>query len=529
MLYVFRHICPTPKDKRNKKTNLEAFKFHDESSHHKISMVSPFYIAVKIGNIQAMKKIRKLDSKASSYRDEFGRNCLELAIDLRSMRLVKAVIELCSEIDKSQAIQRVVALPKGSKKESTQLQMLVYLFSVNCKMDSSKDHSQGDLVFSTAIKGKNSDIIEELANNAEIINDQTMVLAASSGVPAIVERVFKKWRKNKSRKLDVVDIIGVACSSQNLSAEVVNYLLTHQKTKSSTEPQNSEESGKYADNLCKSLQIPFVKRKSLLGKLLYKKHPAKSARPPVSSAVFNDIGHLIVNHYPSSPNSSVHVACECLQDCIEMQCFSLAETIIKKSSVEVWNCCELAENRCSFQKYFQKKMYNIMTRKLVDVSFLQSLILIAAQKDVPEKILHLILKNGAKFFNSEEGADIAVDIDIFQNSESFDDVEKVGDNMIRLALTVLELLTGEQFMKQNLLKIWKQVPGALHHVYLLSKTFAIDECVKTKEDQFLRHCYRYYKDKTDEPNGISLLHMACGWQDTGALKMVLKVSGIPIY
>ena len=291
--------------------------------------------------------------------------------------------------------------------------------------------------------------------------------------------------------------------------------------------KSSVESSKYAEELSKSLTIPVVRRKSLLGKLLYKKHPARRAKPPVSSEVFNDIGHILLKNDPEmglDTTGQVHIACECLHDCIEMKCYQLAEAIIKKSAGVVWSC-ELSDRRCSFQRNFQKKLYNFRSTQLVDVSYLQSLVLVASHKDVPDSILHLILKNGDIFFHSEEGSDTVVDVEIFPKEGSFENAEKLKDNMIRLTMTVLELLTGEKYPKQNLLKIWRHVPGVLQHVNLLTRDVNFEEFIKTKDDQFLRHCYRLFRDVafTNKYPGTNVLHVASGWQDSGALKMVLKV------
>jgi hypothetical protein len=57
-----------------------------------------------------------------------------------------------------------------------------------------------------------------------------------------------------------------------------------------------EEGHEYLKKLCKSLNISLVKRRSLLGKLLCKNHPALKSKPRVPIDVFQEIGSALLDN-----------------------------------------------------------------------------------------------------------------------------------------------------------------------------------------------------------------------------------------
>ncbi|VDI63981.1 Hypothetical predicted protein [Mytilus galloprovincialis] len=518
------HRCVVPSDMRGKKIKLKAFEYLKRDNKEKIT-VPPFFLAVKCGNYSVMRKLRKLDKKVSTYNDNFGRNCLSLALDLKSLRLVKHVLELIPDIEKSGAVHRVVSQASYSKRDSTPLQLMTYLISIGCTLNGTNDTTLDEVVVGLSITNKNTDIAKILIEKGQTISDKTMAMAATSGSVDIVETALKKWRKNDAKQMTEIDILSIAISSRDISIDVMTYLLSrYYKHKEHGTTERHEKTNKYLQDLCKSLQIPLVRKQSLLGKLLNKNHPALKRKPRTQIEIFSKIGTLLLNHDPNlgmNYTGDVHIVCECLRDCIEMKCFDVAELLIQKSTDIIWKC-ELSDKRCSFQRHFHKKIYNSSSKKLVNISYLQNIILAAASKDTPETVLNAVLKYGAKFFRSDDGADVGIDLDSLP-AESRKDAEKIADNMVKLVLTVLELITGEKLRHFNAVKIWKQVPGVLPHIYLLSKDIDISPFVRSKEDCFLRYCYKLYKKKSLPP-GTSVLHLSAGLQDSSVLKMVIKAT-----
>ncbi|XP_052097446.1 uncharacterized protein LOC127732451 [Mytilus californianus] len=518
------HRCVVPSDRRGKKIKLKAFEYLQRDTKEKTT-VPPFFLAVKDGNYSVMRKLRKLDQTVSTYHDNFGRNCLSLALDLKSLRLVKNVLELIPDIEKSGAVHRVVSQASHSKRDSTPLQLLTYLISIGCTLNGTNDTSLDEVVVGLSINNKNTDITKILIEKAQTISDKTMAMAASSGSADIVETALKKWRKNDAKQITEMDILSIAISSRAISIDVMKYLLSrYYKHKEHGSTEKHEDKNKHLHDLCKSSQIPLVRKHSLLGKLLHKNHPALKSKPRTQIDIFSKIGTLLLNHDPNlgmNYTGDVHIVCECLRDCIEMKCYDVAELLIKKSTDIIWKC-ELSDKRCAFQRHFHKKIYNSSSKKLVNISYLQNIILAAASKDTPENVLNEVLKYGAKFFRSDAGADVGIDLDILP-AESRKDAEKIEDNMVKLVLTVLELIAGEKMRHFNVVKIWKQVPGVLPHIYLLGKDIDISPFVRSKEDFFLSHCYTLYKKKSLRP-GTSVLHLSAGLQDSSALKMVIKAT-----
>ncbi|CAG2189351.1 unnamed protein product [Mytilus edulis] len=518
------HRCVVPSDMRGKKIKLKAFEYLKRDNKEKIT-VPPFFLAVKCGNYSVMRKLRKLDKKVSTYNDKFGRNCLSLALDLKSLRLVKHVLELIPDIEKSGAVHRVVSQASYSKRDSTPLQIMTYLISIGCTLNGTNDTTLDEVVVGLSITNKNTDIAKILIEKGQTISDKTMAMAATSGSVDIVETALKKWRKNDAKQMTEIDVLSIAISSRDISIDVMTYLLSrYYKHKEHGSTEKHEKTNKYLQDLCKSLQIPLVRKQSLLGKLLNKNHPALKRKPRTQIEIFSKIGTLLLNHDPNlgmNYTGDVHIVCECLRDCIEMKCFDVAELLIQKSTDIIWKC-ELSDKRCSFQRHFHKKIYNSSSKKLVNISYLQNIILAAASKDTPETVLNAVLKYGAKFFRSDDGTDVGIDLDSLP-AESRKDAEKIEDNMVKLVLTVLELITGEKLRHFNAVKIWKQVPGVLPYIYLLSKDIDISPFVRSKEDCFLRYCYKLYKKKSLRP-GTSVLHLSAALQDSSVLKMVTKAT-----
>lgn len=472
-----------------------------------------------------MRKIRKLDPQASTYRDNFGRNCLYLAIDMKSLKLVKAVIALIPDIEKSEAVRRLVAQTKGSKRESTPLSLLTYLLSIGCNLNGPK--STADVVINLAIEKNNIDIIKFLVENVNIISDKTMALAINSGSANIVESVLKKWRNNKERTLNEFNLLSIACSSRHLSLAVVQQLLPlYNKAKEHVQSTKEETEGhEYLEKLCKSLNISLVKRRSLLGKLLCKNHPALKSKPRVPIDVFQKIGSALLDndfHLGLGHQYNVHVVCECLMDCVEMKCYDLAESIIQKASDVLWNCA-FSDKQCSFHTHFQKKVYSYEVHQLTNISYLKYLIMIATKKDVSENVLYLLLKQGMKYFKSDVGMETSVDIDILQQENQRTNAEDIADNMIKLILTILELIAREKTHQFNVLRIWKFVPSSLAYVHLLSRRIDTRPFIKTREECFFNNCYPMFRIKGILPQGTTVLHVAAGFQDTSILKMIVKV------
>ncbi|XP_063420163.1 uncharacterized protein LOC134705345 [Mytilus trossulus] len=518
------HRCVVPSDGRGKKIKLKAFGYLQRDTKEKTT-VPPFFLAVKCGNYSVMRKLRKLDQTVSTYHDNFGRNCLFLALDFKSLRLVKNVLELIPDIEKSGAVHRVVSQASYSKQDSTPFQLLTYLISIGCTLNGTNDTSLDEVVVGLSITNKNTDIAKILIEKGQTISDKTMAMAATSGSVDIVKTALKKWKKSDAKQLTEIDILSIAISSRDISIDVMTYLLSrYYKHKEHGSTEKHEKTNKYLQDLCKSLKIPLVRKQSLLGKLLNKNHPALKRKPRTQIDIFSKIGILLINHDPNldmNYTGDVHIVCECLRDCIEMNCFDVAELLIQKSTDIIWKC-ELSDKRCSFQRHFHKKIYNSSSKKLVNISYLQNIILAAASKDTPETVLNAVLKYGAKFFRSDDGADVGIDLDSLP-AESRKDAEKIEDNMVKLVLTVLELITGEKLRHFNAVKIWKQVPGVLPHIYLLSKDIDISPFVRSKEDCFLRYCYKLYKKKSLRP-GTSVLHISAGLQDSSVLKMVTKAT-----